>query len=324
MDAFRPTRTLRNRHLQSITASIKLRKPFVKRRAGYMLSQSREVIVDCGNRTRLQGFYSGHKDSPRPLAILIHGWEGSCDSNYILSSAGFLFRKGLDIFRLNLRDHGNSHHLNPGVFHSCLLDEVVSAVSRIQQDFSVGNKTFLIGFSLGGNFALRVGARAGEDGPHLDKIVAICPVLHPPTTLKALDKGWFVYRRYFIRKWKRSLAIKQTLFPDLYNFKKIMASDSLGDMTEELVKQYSYFPDLDTYLNGYSLVGDVLETLRTPSRIVLSKDDPMILHKDLDRIAHPNCLSVTLTSHGGHCGFIMDYSMNSWIDRQLWTCLSRN
>ena len=34
--------------------------------------------------------------------------------------------------RLNLRDHGDSHHLNPGIFHSCRIAEVVGAVQRLQ------------------------------------------------------------------------------------------------------------------------------------------------------------------------------------------------
>lgn len=291
-----------------------------------MLAQSREVIVDCGSRVRLQGFYSGHRDFPRPLVILLHGWEGSSDSVYILSAGGYLFRKGFDIFRLNLRDHGTSHHLNPGVFHSCLLDEVTTAVTRIQQDFSVGRKTFLCGFSLGGNFALRIGARAGmiDDGPMLDKIAAICPVIHPPTTMRELDKGWFVYRQYFIHKWKKSLALKQSLFPELYNFKQILKSDSLGEMTEALVKEYTYFPDLESYLNGYSITGDALAPLTIPTRIYLSKDDPMIPHTDLDSIAKPSSLAITLTSHGGHCGFITGYEMNSWVDKELGECLAGN
>ena len=69
------------------------------------------------------------------LAVLLHGWEGSAASLYILSLAQRLFGHGYDVVRLNLRDHGDTHHLNRDLFHSCRLSEMVGAVRRLQADF---------------------------------------------------------------------------------------------------------------------------------------------------------------------------------------------
>ena len=38
------------------------------------------------------------------------------------------FDADYDVARLNLRDHGDSHHLNDEIFHSCRIAEVVGAV----------------------------------------------------------------------------------------------------------------------------------------------------------------------------------------------------
>ncbi|MBU1170207.1 MAG: alpha/beta fold hydrolase [Proteobacteria bacterium] len=317
MNSFKPIKGFRNRHLQSIAASIKLRRPLVKRRAAGMLCSSEEIIVDCGKGVRLQGFYSPHGDKPRDLVILLHGWEGSSESMYLLSSAGHLFNKGFDIFRLNMRDHGDSHHLNKGLFHSCLLDEVLFGVKRIREDYSMGQKTFLCGFSLGGNFALRIGAKANGSGLLLDKIVAICPVIHPPSTMDVLAKGFFVYQAYFIRKWKKSLFKKKSLFPEIYDFGDPAMFKSLSVMTDYFVDIYTDFPDMATYLNGYSLKGDVLKDLTIPAHILSSQDDPVIPHSDLKDIARPQSLSLTITTHGGHCGFITGPCMKSWVDEKL-------
>ena len=65
-------------------------------------------------------------------AVLVHGWEGNAESLYILSLAQQLFDLGFDVVRLNLRDHGDTHHLNRELFHSCRLPEVVGAVQRMQ------------------------------------------------------------------------------------------------------------------------------------------------------------------------------------------------
>ena len=35
----------------------------------------------------------------------------------------------------------------------------------------------------------------------------------------------------------------------------------------------------------------------------------------LERIARPASLDIRTTAHGGHCGFISDYRLNSWSDQ---------
>lgn len=81
-----------------------------------MLDVTEEVILDCGDSVRLQGYYSPNANPDAPLVVLLHGWEGSANSMYLLSSAQSLFAAGYSIFRLNLRDHGESHHLNEELF----------------------------------------------------------------------------------------------------------------------------------------------------------------------------------------------------------------
>ena len=62
--------------------------------------------------------------------MLFHGWEGSVDSTYVLQTGSRLLADGWDVFRLNFRDHGDSHRLNEALFHSCRIDEVVHALAR--------------------------------------------------------------------------------------------------------------------------------------------------------------------------------------------------
>ena len=94
-------------------------------------------------------------------------------------------------------------------------------------------------------------------------------------------------------------------------------------MTDYFVTMYTDFPDMATYLNGYSLTGDVLKTLTIPAHIVSSMDDPVIPHGDLERIARPESLTVTLVPWGGHCGFITGFRMKSWVDDTLSTWFLR-
>jgi hypothetical protein len=252
---------------------------------------------------------------------LLHGWEGSAESLYVLSCAALLYRHGFDVFRLNLRDHGPTHHLNPELFHSCRIAEVVGAVRAVQARFPA-QRLSLAGYSLGGNFALRVAVRAPAAGIRLRQVVAVCPVLDPVHTLECLEHGAWIYRNYFVLKWRNSLVKKRRAWPDLYDLDELLADRNLTSMTERLVLRYSGFPDLMTYLTGYAIVGEVLAPLTVPSRIIASLDDPIIPASDLERLARSDALSIVTTAHGGHCGFIDAFRRESWADRQILALVS--
>lgn len=317
---FAPSGWLANAHFQSIVPSLSLRRPLVASRARTMLAVADTQIVDCGDGVRLLGHYSSQEAagrSPgRDLAILLHGWEGSADSVYVLSLGSHLYNLGCDVFRLNFRDHGPSHHLNEEIFHSCRLDEVIGAVRNIQGAMP-DKRVTVAGFSLGGNFALRVAAKASKAGIELTRAVAVCPVLRPHSTMEVFENGWFIYQQYFLNKWKRSLRRKQQCFPKRYDFTRILAQTSIRGMTELLVRHYSEFADLDAYLNGYAITGDALANLAVPSHILTSLDDPIIPARDLQLLARSPYLHVTSIPKGGHCGFMDSFNGASWADRQI-------
>jgi predicted alpha/beta-fold hydrolase len=318
---FLPPRWLRDGHLQSILSSSALRRRAVERRAAELLRGSSDVLLDCGDGVTLLGHHT-----PRPLAtelvVLHHGWEGSGESQYVLSTAAYLWERGYEVFRLNLRDHGASHHLNPEIFHSCRIGEVVGAVREIGRRFAAARRLSLVGFSLGGNFALRVAVRAPAAGIRLAQVVAICPVLEPAHTLLALDGGLALYRLYFLQKWRDSLRKKQAAWPALYDFVDLPKMRDLTTMTERLVLKHSEFADLGSYLSGYALTRGALEGLAVPARILAAEDDPMIPAADLARLAPSPALTVSLTRYGGHCGYLKSLRGPSWADELVHATLA--
>jgi uncharacterized protein len=319
-DTFNPPGWLANGHLQSILPSLKLRRPFLMRRARQLVGSAQEQILDCGDGVRLMGLYSSQQSLGRApskdLVVLLHGWEGSSDSLYVLSLGSHLFHLGCDVFRLNFRDHGPTHHLNQDIFHSCRLDEVVGAVRSIQQQFP-DRRITIAGFSLGGNFALRVAARAPAAGIRLERAFGVCPVLRPHSAMEILERGPFIYQQYFISKWKRSLKLKQQLFPNAYDFAPVLAQKSIRTMTELMVMHYSEFPSLDAYLDGYAITGNVLANLQVPSHIVSALDDPIIPASDLKDLPRNPHLHIHAVPHGGHCGFMDRLNRESWADRKI-------
>jgi predicted alpha/beta-fold hydrolase len=316
-DDFQPPRWLRNRHLQSMLASTFARRGPIARRAAPVVTSEKEMLLDCGDGVRLQCFYSSPERTTGRLAVLLHGWEGSAQSLYILSLAQQLFERGFEVVRLNLRDHGDTHHLNRELFHSCRLPEVVGAVGSLQRLFP-GKPLHLVGFSLGGNFMLRVAAQAGEAGLMVARVIAVSPVLDPGETLIALEHGMPGYQLYFVRKWMRSLLKKQAVWPGDYDFRELGRLD-LRRMTAELVRRFTEFPSLDDYLNGYSITGGRLARLEVPASIITALDDPIIPAHSLERLARPSCLQLTVTRFGGHCGFLERLAGPSWVERRIVT-----
>ena len=319
---FTPPAWLRNAHVQSVLSSFKLRRPLLTRRARAMLACARECVLECGDGVRLMGLHSAHAETPKQLVVLLHGWEGSADSNYMLSLGGYLFERGFDIFRLNFRDHGPTHHLNREIFHSCRIVEVVGAVRAIQDSLRPPMLS-VAGFSLGGNFALRIAVRAPKAGIALKRAIAVCPVLHPKTTLDALERGWSVYESYFVRKWKNSLRIKQTHFPKHFDFAEILRMKSLYAMTDVLVRDHSEFADVHSYLNGYAITDTALAGLQVESHVILAEDDPIIPVRDVKYLAQSEHLHITSVKHGGHCAFLDRLHKESWIDRKVAELLER-
>lgn len=313
---FAPSGLMANAHLQSILTSSPWRKRRVQKRSrGYRENAERRVITTA-HGVNLLGYSSRAEESNGALVILLHGWEGSVDSNYLLDTALALDAAGFDTFRLNFRDHGDSHHLNPGLFHSCRLEEVLDAVGQVATAHD-GGPVFLAGFSLGGNFALRVARNAPDAGYRLDRVIAVSPVIRPKNVLAALADGFPIYEQYFVRKWRRSLMRKQRLYPERYNLDGWFRHRNLADQTSHLVADYTEFPNLDAYLEGYSIAGDYLAGLEIPSLVITAADDPIIPISDFQALPRPEALELEIWPHGGHCGFLANWRLESWIEQRI-------
>jgi uncharacterized protein len=321
--AFDPPIGLRDRHVQSLLGGWPWRQRGLRRRAAGLLAASRDEIVDCGAGVRLLGHYSAQPGRAKGLAILLHGWEGSAAASYVISAAGLLYAAGYAVFRLNFRDHGETFALNRDLFHSCRIDEVVGALAAVTARHPE-DRTFVIGHSLGGNFALRAAARAPDAGIAVTKVVAICPVLRPASTMRALEEGLWVYRHYFLRRWRRSLLAKAACFPELYDFGDLRRFSTLTATTEFFATRYARFPDLQSYLNGYAITGDALSRLTVPARLIAAADDPVIPIADLEDLARTPALSIDVLARGGHCAFLEDYGLRSWLDRAVLAELERS
>ena len=313
LDSFQPPLFLKNAHVQTVLASSKLRilGP------NTMRAVARKEIIETVEGVKLLGYHSVQNNrQPKGLVILLHGWEGSTDSTYLQRCGRILYRHGYDIFRLNFRDHGDSHHLNSGIFYAVLLEEVYQAV-RQAAELAGGAPVFMVGFSLGGNFVLRILKKCvSVPFTNLRHAVCISPVLNPEESTLKIDRIAFI-RKYFLAKWRRSLAKKQELFPGLYDFENVMDLKTIQAVTDALLEKYSDYRTARDYFHAYSVMGSAIEGINTPTTIITAEDDPIIPIKDFYDLKLNKHIQLIIHSYGGHNGFITGFKLQSWYENRI-------
>ena len=277
-----------------------------------MEEASKSMILECEDGVRLKGSFSQHSNE-KALIILLHGWEGSEDSTYVVSCGRHLYDQGASVFRLNYRDHGDSHALNEGVFYSTLFNEVFDAVKQAA-NLASDTPVYIAGFSLGGNFSLRI-ARSLRDLSikNLQHIFAISPVIDPWGAAPLVDKN-LLYRHYFLKKWTASLRKKQALFPHLYDFRQVLSEKKVLSITEKLIPQYSDYPDMESYFNAYRVDPHDLMTCPVPISMITAEDDGMIPVKDIMGLKINDNARRIVHKYGGHNGFFQSLKGPTWYD----------
>ena len=314
--AFAPRGLIAHPQVQSILATKSPRRRAWLKRGSQMEARQQWQVLDAGDGVRLTGMSSRQPGNSRGLVVLIHGWEGSHESVYLYSCACAVFAAGYDVFRLNLRDHAGTHGLNRELFHSARMDEVLRAIQSVRAQHADQPLT-VVGFSLGGNFALRVALQGPAMGLTPKLCIGVSPAINPGHTLRAIDEGPALIRRYFHDKWRKTLKAKKAVWPE-YDFSAVSHAPSFVEITRRFVAQYTEYPSLDDYLGRYTLTPEMLMAAPAPLAVITARDDSVIPFHYFDGLrVQGNCVAYLPTDHGGHCGFIEDWSLKSWAEKRV-------
>jgi len=318
--AFKAPRYLRNAHVQTLLNSQGPRKWRARRILQNLDAKTRVLVAQDG--TRLLAEHDRAPLARSALVILLHGWEGSSRSAYMVTTAANLLAQGFDVLRVNLRDHGDSHHLNRELFNSTRSPEVASALQGFIDDETY-QTIFLAGFSLGGSFALRIAADRGEE-LGLKACIAIAPPTDPAHAMDALNTGFFAYERYFFKRWHESLRRKLECFPELDYAADLARAKSLDDLNRLFIPSHTIYERVEDYFAAYALVDDRLSSMALPAYLIAAEDDPIIPIADLARIEPIENLHIETCSYGGHCGFIQNLAAHSWAETRIQQLLQRH
>src|SRR5215470_4520805 len=92
--------------------------------------------------------------SERLTVVLIHGLEGSSNSQYVLSNSTRTWMAGCNVVRMNMRSCGGTDKFSPTIYHSGRSNDVACVVDEITAEHGL-KAIALIGYSMGGNLVLK-------------------------------------------------------------------------------------------------------------------------------------------------------------------------
>lgn len=311
IDSYQAPLWLRSSFVQTVASGVGPRKWFLEKQYQHSVIKDQWLDIPCEQGVTLKACASIVPQA-KAQVIAIHGWEGAYDSAYMLSLRRALLGQGVSLICLHLRDHGPSHHLNEGVFNSSLVHEVAQAVKWLQGQYQHAF-SYLMGFSLGGNFSLRIAALGEQYNLRLQRVLTFSPVIKPALAMEALKQpSSKVYEQYFARKWRQSLLIKQRCFPDYDFARPLKKLRSLDAMNHYFIPKYTPFDNLDDYFDSYDVSGNRLASTCAPCHILTSEDDPIVPPEQFDDLIALDNITLEMTPHGGHCAFMTGFNGDSW------------
>jgi uncharacterized protein len=304
---FVPRRFLRNGHLQTLAGNFLRRK--------HLLPEPEPLLVE------VEGPIAGYGATQvlchchwqpqevrreRLTVILIHGLEGSSNSQYVIGNTARALAAGWNVVRMNMRSCGGTDHLAPTIYHSGRSGDVAKVMERIIAEQDV-ESIALVGYSMGGNLALKLSGEYGATPPRqLKAVVGISPLMDLTPSSAALHEPQNrIYEWHFMRAMRRRLRYKSHLYPELYPAGLAAQLKMMRDFDEHVVARYGGFRDADDYYITVASSQYAAE-FQVPTLILHSLDDPFIRMLPATRaalIANPHVTYVE-THHGGHCAFL--------------------
>jgi predicted alpha/beta-fold hydrolase len=242
----------------------------------------------------------------RPTVLVVHGLTGHARVGYSYGTAEKALAAGFDAVRLNLRGCGESEEASPEIYHAGVSGDLREVLLRLREEGH--DRVFVVGFSLGGNVALKLAGELGEEARGLTAgIVAISPPIDLAACCDTLNEGPMnrFYQAVFLRDLRRRLKRKHRRHPERLPIDGLEEVRTLREFDDRFTAPLGGFGDADTYYARAS-AGPLLGRIRVPTLLIHARDDTFVPFSDFEvpAIAANPFLELLAPEHGGHTGFI--------------------
>jgi predicted alpha/beta-fold hydrolase len=311
---FEPHWLLRGGHAQTIGAA------FVPRR--FALGEGEERLFRVDAETQLKGVchWQAGKRHELPVIVIVHGLEGSCDSNYARGIAAKAHARGFHAVRMNQRNCGGTERLTPTLYNSGLSGDYRAVLMElIDEGFE---RIFFAGYSMGGNLVTKMAGELGESAPkELKGVVGVCPALDLSACADALEKREnYFYQWHFVNGLMARYRRKVGLFPERYTRNGFGAIRTVREFDDAITAPYFGYKDAEEY---YEAAGakKVIGKAAVPLLLIAAQDDPFVPYASFlrARVAENPRVQFVAPEHGGHCGFISRFegAERFWAEERI-------
>lgn len=263
-----------------------------------------------------------------PTLIGLHGLNGSSEAHYMRGIAAKAFARGMNVVRLNQRNCGHTEHLSAGLFHSGLTTDVKHVIDELSTTDQL-SAFAVAGYSLGGNLALKMAGEYGDNPPAtLKAVAAVSPILEISECVHALERpGNWLYQWNFVRELKARMKRKEKLWPGRFDLSRLHAVRTVRQFDDMFTAPHFGFADAEDYYHRASAMR-VVDRIRVPALIITAHDDPFVPSHPFrePRVTGNPHITLRLSQHGGHCGFVArrsaadaDDDDGYWAERQIVT-----
>lgn len=309
-----PRRGLRGGHIQTVASF------FLPRRIPLLPAEKRLIEVEPGVQVLCHCHWQQDRENALTV-IIVHGLEGSSESQYMLGIAAKGLAAGMNVVRMNQRNCGGTDELSPTLYHSGRSQDV-GAVARDLIARDRVSRFALAGFSMGGNLVLKLAGEWGREGPpQFRAVVAVCPSINLAASADALHlPANRLYEYYFMWQLRRHLRAKARLFPQIFDTSRLRSVTTLREFDDKITAYYCGFEGASDYYQR-SAAANVVDRIAVPSLILHAANDPFIriLPETRQKIlSNPN-ITFAETEDGGHCSFLgrPDGDDGRWAERQV-------
>ena len=309
-DSFIPRRWLRGGHLQTLGSFL------ISRRFNLPVPEKRLIEVAPGIGVLCHCHWQADRTKPLTI-IIVHGLEGSSESQYVRGITEKALAAGMNVVRYNQRNCGGTEELAPVLYHSGLSDDVAAVARHLIEKDGI-SQFALAGFSMGGNLVLKLAGEWGSQGPQQFRaLAAVCPALDLAASADALhEPANRIYELYFLFNLRRRMMRKARLFPKHFDVSRMRGMRSLRDFDHQVTAFYCGFSGADDYY-ARSSASNVIDKIAVPTLIVHSTNDPFIriLPETRRKIAVNSNITFVEVEDGGHCAFV---GRRNGVDDGFW------
>jgi predicted alpha/beta-fold hydrolase len=315
-EPFRARRWLSGGHTQTIASFLMLRRIHLPAAEERLVEVAPGIKVRC--RCRWQS------DRRRALTlIVVHGLEGSSESQYMTGVARSGLASGMNVVLMNQRNCGGMDHYAPTLYNSSLSGDVAAVARHVVETDRV-SRFVLIGFSMGGNLVLKLAGEWGKDAPReFRAVAAVCPAMDLAASADALhEPANRLYEYYFLIQLFRRMRTKARFFPDKFDVSRLRGVSSLRLFDDRVTAYYCGFAGADDYY-AQAAATNVLDRVAVPALIIHAANDPFIRMLPETRTRIESNLNITYveTADGGHCAFLGqpdgDGYDGRWAEREV-------